>query len=99
MIVEGIRISKEEKDGIDLVFPDSPAAKVLAKMLVQMEASATVELKSPGSNLEQVRYEQGYLAAIDEIWRKIKKISAAHWSDVEEQEEDGENEEVIDVDF
>jgi len=99
VIVEGIRITKEEKESIDQVFPDSLAASVVAKMLVAMEASGTAALKDPGSNMERIRYAQGYIKAIDEVWDKIKKISAAHWSDVEEQEGVEEEEEDINVDF
>jgi hypothetical protein len=99
VIVEGIRVEKDEKASLDQFMPSSPGARLLGKILLAMEDGGLTFVRDPGQGLDSIRYWQGYLAAVGELHRKLRKISNANWFEGDIDEEAEKEEEDINVDF
>lgn len=98
MIVKGVRVEKVEKESLGGFLPDSPGAVLLGRILLQLEQDSTILLKNPASSLEAVRYQQGYLKALQDFHGIVYSILGTSWNEETEESVDAE-EEVIDVDF
>jgi len=102
VIVQGVKVEKEEVLSFREFLPGSAGAMLLGKVVLRLEKQGHDALRDRGSGIEALRYAQGWLDAMGRFEAIVQAMLAV---DVEtgETEEEAENEEegqeAIDVDF
>ena len=97
-----IETTKEEIQDLKGYFPASPGAELMGKMMLYLEERAERPLRDGRTPLEEVRYYQGYLAALTEFsdfTRKFLGINLELISSDEEKTEEQDEEDIVDVGF
>ena len=72
----GVEFNERELLDFHRVFPDSPAAGLLNKLMVKVAERYEVLLHDPASTLEQLRFAQGALESAGALGMAVKQMMA-----------------------
>lgn len=84
---DGIAFTKEELEDFQRVFPMSPAARLLDKMVVALAENWRAQLTSCGSTMDGVRQAQGAVTVLDSLMNEAV-VFAGLQVDWEQEESD-----------
>jgi hypothetical protein len=99
MVVQGVKCEKEEILDLRGVLPATPAAALLAKIVMRLEKEGHDALRDRGAGLEALRYAQGFLDALGRFEAIAQAMLVVDLERPEEDDAEDAVEEAVDVDF
>ena len=99
MIVQGVKCEKDEVLDFRGFIPNTPAANLLAKIVLRLEKEGHDMLRERSASLEVLRYAQGFLDSLGRFEAIAQSMLSFDLERPEEEIVEDYEEEAVDVDF